>query len=147
VAAGGDSQRHTEADSLCHQNARIHPDHVFGNAAVEETMAICRTPQLVRARSKRGATSILEAFRSIIGDELMKEVRIVPPTLLVEDTRDLDFGGRAIELRAWPPAHPDCDLTVCDSARRTLFAGDTLLLGHLPILDGSAKGWLPSLVR
>jgi glyoxylase-like metal-dependent hydrolase (beta-lactamase superfamily II) len=45
-------------------------------------------------------------------------------------------------LRAWPPAHTDCDLTVYDARSGTLWAGDLVFRERLPALDGSLKGWL-----
>jgi quinoprotein relay system zinc metallohydrolase 2 len=124
-------------------NTHVHPDHVMGNGAFA-TANGGRPPQIVghlklaAALAARGPY-YLRALQREGAAEVPQ--RIPPPTMAVADHMELDLGGRTLELRAWPTAHTDADLTVLDGASGTLWLGDLAFDGHLPVLDGKLVGW------
>ncbi|MGO1081260.1 MBL fold metallo-hydrolase, partial [Inquilinus sp. CA228] len=122
----------------------FHPDHALGNAAIAgpDTTVVghANMPRGLAAR----ADTYLIGLRRALGDAAAG-TEILLPTLLVRDRLSLDLGGRTLELKAWPPAHTDADLTVLDTATGTFFAGDLVFLQRVPAIDGSLRGWVDAI--
>jgi len=119
----------------------MHPDHVLGAAAfLGDAPAYIGHANLPNALARRG-----EYYLGRVQAELGEETagtRVVMPTATVSGTRHLDLGGRTLELRAYPTAHTNNDLSVLDGATGTLWLSDLLFVNRIPVVDGSVLGWL-----
>lgn len=125
-------------------NTHAHPDHLFGNAAfIADRPQFVGHAKLPAAIARRGP-NYLNALRRDLGAAAAGS-ELVAPTLTVADTARLDLGDRVLIVRAWPTAHTDHDLTVFDETTATLFLGDLVFEGHLPVVDGNLRGMLSAL--
>ena len=122
-------------------NTHVHPDHIFGNAAFSQDK-----PQFVGHAKLGNAMALREEAYMRINETWLEEdfkgSKIVQPTMTVQDTLTLDLGGRTLELKAWPTAHTNTDITVLDSKTGILWTGDLLFIERTPSIDGDLKGWL-----
>jgi len=122
-------------------DTHAHPDHVLGNAA----FAGADTRFVASAKFNAAMTArepyFLRALQRDFGVSVAHEA-VVYPTLAVDGTREFDLGDRVLVAQSWPTAHTDNDLTVYDRSTRTLFASDLLFVQHIPVVDGSLRGWL-----
>jgi len=122
-------------------NTHIHPDHIFGNAAFEqdnpEFIGHVNLPNTMEINRD----SLLRALQQELGDAATGS-KVVTPTQVVKESKDIDLGGRTIHLQAWPKAHTNTDLTVFDSKTKVLWTGDLLFISRAPSLDGDLKGWV-----
>lgn len=122
-------------------NTHVHPDHVFGNAAfVDDRPEFIGHARLADAMQRRG-DYYLRALQRDLG-EAAAGTRIVLPTRSIDAAGEVDLGGRVLALRAWPTAHTDNDLTVFDRTSGTLWLGDLAFVGHVPVVDGSLRGFV-----
>jgi quinoprotein relay system zinc metallohydrolase 2 len=139
-------RRHSALPVCFVVNTHPHPDHVMGNVAFSAANGSDAGPVFVGHQRLRASLAARAPFYLNVLQrdfEPADQTTTVPqPTLAVTDRLEIDLGGRVLELRAWPTAHTDSDLTVLDRASGTLWLGDLAFVGHLPVLDGRLSGWL-----
>jgi quinoprotein relay system zinc metallohydrolase 2 len=122
-------------------NTHVHPDHVFGNQAfVEDGPEFVGHARLAEGMRRRGPNYLRALLRDL--GAAAQGSSVVLPTLAVASVETLELGGRSLSLRAWPTAHTNTDLTVFDETSGTLWLGDLLFVGHLPVVDGSLRGFM-----
>jgi len=131
-------------------STHAHPDHALGlgafaaasGGAAPQFVAHARFAAAAGARQRHWAHALQrEAGITLAPQDL------VMPSLPVTGEMEIDLGGRKLALRAWPTGHTDSDLTVLDQQTRSLFVGDLVFAGHMPVLDGKLKGWLAVLAE
>lgn len=127
-------------------NTHVHPDHIYGNLAFKQPgIQFVGHYKLARAMASRGDHYLGRAEELL--DIHVNRDNIIPPDLQVKDSMVLNLGNRELLLTAHPTAHTDNDLSIYDKSTDTLWLADLLFLEHIPVIDGSLKGWLAELDR
>ncbi|OHX34515.1 MULTISPECIES: quinoprotein relay system zinc metallohydrolase 2 [unclassified Methylomonas] len=128
-------------------NTHVHPDHIYGNRAFKDEPGVrfVGHHKLARAMATRGEHYLSRAEEVL--DIHVNRDDIIPPDLQVKDTTTLNLGNRDLVLTAHPTAHTDNDLSVYDKNTDTMWLADLLFLEHIPVIDGSIRGWLAELER
>lgn len=122
-------------------NTHIHPDHMLGNLAFrDEGVSFVGHLNLERAMALLGSTYLNRAEKHS-GKPLGPEY-IVMPDRPVKGRIELDIGNRKLRITAHRKAHTNNDLSVYDEKTKTLWLADLLFIDHIPVIAGSAKGWL-----
>ena len=122
-------------------NTHVHPDHMLGNPAFRESgVFFIGHKNLARALALRGAVYLERAAQH--AEHSPGPEQIIFPDLSVDGRLKLDLGERVVEIVAHPTAHTDNDLSVYDEKTGTLWLSDLLFMQHIPVIDGSLKGWL-----
>ncbi len=119
-----------------------HPDHLLGLPAVAAGHATAR--QIANQRLPAAVSARMQTYQTLAQRQLGLDAAppiLVPGEAVAGETL-LDLGGRQLRVQTWKTAHTDHDLTAYDETTRTLFAGDLLFVGHLPVVDGNLLGWL-----
>jgi quinoprotein relay system zinc metallohydrolase 2 len=134
--------RHHTDKLICYViNTHVHPDHIYGNSAFKTNgIKFIGHRNFGRAMATRGPFYLAKA-KELLGIDLIA-ADLIPPDIAVEQELDIDLGGRILKLTAHQPAHTDNDLSIYDPLTGTLWLADLLFLEHLPVIDGSLKGWL-----
>jgi quinoprotein relay system zinc metallohydrolase 2 len=136
--------QHTKLPICYVVNTHVHVDHVLGNAAFRNAKPKFVGNATLAAAIESSRRYFVEHYPDDF-DAPASADQIIGPDTTVASTRELDLGGRTLQLRAWPKAHTDSDLSVEVPDAGVLFAGDLLFIDRVPALDGSAKGWLAAI--
>lgn len=119
----------------------VHPDHALGSAAFKQDKPVfVGHVKLAEAMALRKEAYLRNQAEWVGADAAGTEV--IPPTLAIAGTHDLDLGGRTLHLTAHPVAHSPSDLSVQDSASNILWTGDLLFIERTPSVDGDIPSWL-----
>lgn len=121
----------------------MHPDHVLGAGAFADAgIEIIGHANLADALVRRRTFYVDAALEHLGKQAEGTEVALPTSGVAAGQVRELDLGGRALELRGYPTAHTNNDLTVLDRTTGTLWLSDLLFVERIPVIDGSLLGWL-----
>ena len=127
-------------------NTHVHPDHLFGNAAFKSTdtkfIGHEKLPAAIAARE----SFFSKTFKETLGKAYTGTEFISPSiTVAIGSPKTIELGNRQLILTAYSTSHTDHDLTVLDKNTNTLWTGDLLFMGRIPVMDGSINGWISTM--
>ena len=122
-------------------NTHVHFDHVLGNLAFTRDKPEFTGHVELAGAIEANRDFFLKEFGKYLGKSPSRQ-SIIGPTRTVDDHLSIDLGNRTLLLTAYPAAHTHTDLTILDQKTKTLWAGDLVFREHVPVIDGSLKGWL-----
>lgn len=132
-------------------NTHTHFDHVLGNYAFQNDQVRFVGHHKLPTALYNNQEFFLKFFATELAftDKSDLKKRIIPPTLLVKDTLELDLGNRKLLLQAHSTAHTHHDLSIIDTKTHTLWLSDLLFIKRIPSLDstGSINGWLQTITH
>lgn len=138
-------RQHTDLPVTALIVTHMHPDHVLGASVFRDAGArVIAAAKMPLALAQR-AEGYMAGMERLIGPEQTHGTQVIYPDITLSADMTLDLGGRVLDLRAYPTAHTDNDLTVLDRATATMWMGDLVFLEHTPALDGSINGWIDTL--
>ncbi len=120
----------------------MHPDHVLGAQVMAEAGATIVAHHAMSDALQYRTGTYLENIQRLFPPAEWIGTAVALPDVGVTDLDAIDLGGRRVELRAWPSAHTDNDLTALDVTTGTFFTGDLVFRELTPVVDGSLAGWL-----
>jgi quinoprotein relay system zinc metallohydrolase 2 len=127
-------------------NTHVHPDHTFGNAAFKDAHPEFVGHEKLPAAMASRQSFFAKVFQETLGSAYEGTEFISPThTVSVDSPITLDLGNRLITVTAYTTSHTDHDVTVFDNKTKTLWTGDLLFMGRIPVLDGSINGWLSTM--
>jgi len=125
-------------------NTHVHPDHIYGNAAfLQDKPEFVGHAKLATIMQLREDAYAKLNSKFLGADALGSDM--VLPTLVVQQSMDLDLGDRIITLTSYAAAHTITDISVIDRKTKTLFSGDLLFIERTPVIEGDIKGLIATL--
>ncbi len=122
-------------------NTHVHPDHVLGNAAFKQDHPIFVGHSKLAGFMAQRKDAYLRNQPEWVGADAAG-TELIPPTMPITATSEIDLGGRTLRLTPYPAAHSPSDLTVFDTSSNTLWTGDLLFVERTPSIDGDLFAWL-----
>jgi glyoxylase-like metal-dependent hydrolase (beta-lactamase superfamily II) len=134
----------------------FHPEHGFGAQAFRDAMVVYNSAQRDEFREKgAGYLEMFRTFGASVAQQLEGVELIEPDEVYYGDLREIELGGRRVELRTWGRAHTRGDQVVFLPEERIVFTGDLVeercfaIFPYFPPEDVDVDGekWIAVLER